>query len=175
MRILLTGAGFSRNWGGWLASEAFEYLLGCNLDQQTRDLLWRSKEEGGGFEDTLADLANAKDADSENRLNDLTTVLVGMFDAMSRGFAQRQTLEFQDQPEKPYMVATFLSKFEAIFTLNQDTLLEQHYFGLFGAGDKWTNCRAPGVKRRDSDEAYRKRHRPRRDGARRQQFHNRPD
>jgi hypothetical protein len=28
--ILLTGAGFSRNWGGWLANEAFEYLLGCS-------------------------------------------------------------------------------------------------------------------------------------------------
>jgi hypothetical protein len=27
--ILLTGAGFSCNWGGWLADEAFEYLLGC--------------------------------------------------------------------------------------------------------------------------------------------------
>src|ERR1700730_9485937 len=26
--ILLTGAGFSRNWGGWLATEAFEYLIG---------------------------------------------------------------------------------------------------------------------------------------------------
>ena len=26
---LLLGAGFSRNWGGWVASEAFEYLLGC--------------------------------------------------------------------------------------------------------------------------------------------------
>jgi hypothetical protein len=26
--ILLTGAGFSRNWGGLLADEAFEYLLG---------------------------------------------------------------------------------------------------------------------------------------------------
>jgi len=26
--LLLLGAGFSRNWGGWLASEAFEYLLG---------------------------------------------------------------------------------------------------------------------------------------------------
>jgi hypothetical protein len=26
---LLTGAGFSYNWGGWLAIEAFEYLLGA--------------------------------------------------------------------------------------------------------------------------------------------------
>jgi hypothetical protein len=27
--VLLTGATFSHNWGGWLASESFEYLLGC--------------------------------------------------------------------------------------------------------------------------------------------------
>ena len=53
--ILLTGAGFSHNWGGWLASEAFEYLLGCTeIDQGTRQLLWASRDEGGGFEDTLA-------------------------------------------------------------------------------------------------------------------------
>ena len=26
--VLQTGAGFTRNWGGWLANEAFEYLLG---------------------------------------------------------------------------------------------------------------------------------------------------
>ena len=25
--LLLIGAGFSRNWGGWLATEAFEHLL----------------------------------------------------------------------------------------------------------------------------------------------------
>jgi hypothetical protein len=35
--ILLTGAGFSYNGGGWLASEAFEHLLGCTeIDQETR-------------------------------------------------------------------------------------------------------------------------------------------
>ena len=27
--IALLGAGFSRDWGGWLANEAFGYLLGC--------------------------------------------------------------------------------------------------------------------------------------------------
>ena len=27
-KLLLLGAGFSRNWGGWLATEVFEYLLG---------------------------------------------------------------------------------------------------------------------------------------------------
>jgi hypothetical protein len=84
-RILLTGAGFSRNWGGWLASEAFEYLLGCTeLDHETRRLLWRSKESGGGFENTLADLANAKDNEGNRRLNNLTAALVGMFNAMGK-------------------------------------------------------------------------------------------
>jgi hypothetical protein len=39
--ILLTGAGFSRNWGGWLANEAFEYLLGVDgLNPRVRGMLW---------------------------------------------------------------------------------------------------------------------------------------
>jgi hypothetical protein len=28
--LLLTDAGFSRNWGGWLVDECFEYLLSCS-------------------------------------------------------------------------------------------------------------------------------------------------
>ncbi|MCP1845798.1 hypothetical protein ACVIHI_008738 [Bradyrhizobium sp. USDA 4524] len=49
--ILLTGAGFSRNWGGWLANEVFEYLLGQDgLHLRTRELLWDHKERGTGFE-----------------------------------------------------------------------------------------------------------------------------
>src|SRR6266567_8959832 len=106
-RVLLTGAGFSRNWGGWLASEAFEYLLGCTeIDQETQNLLWRSKESGGGFEDTLADLANAKDAQGKKRFDELTAALVGMFNAMGLGFMQRNNLEFRNRPKD--MVGTFL-------------------------------------------------------------------
>jgi hypothetical protein len=142
-RILLTGAGFSRNWGGWLASEAFEYLLGCTeIDQETRRLLWRTKESGGGFEDTLADLASAKDAQGKKRYDDLTAALVGMFNAMTQGFMQRQ---FEFQNDVRYLVATFLAQFDAIFTLNQDTLLELHYLGYI-TGGKYGACRIPGVK-----------------------------
>ena len=55
--VLLTGAGFSRNWGGWLATEAFEYLIGCpEVDEPLRRLLWKHKSRGGGFEDALAEL-----------------------------------------------------------------------------------------------------------------------
>lgn len=153
--ILLTGAGFSRNWGGWLVSEAFEYLLGCSeIDDETRRLLWVSRDEGGGFEDTLALLANpsrnalaelatGEEAGSgERRLNDLTTAIVGMFNAMGRGYMQRQ---FEFQNDVRYMVKTFLSRFDAIFTLNQDTLLELHYLDR-AVGGKWNGFRIPGIK-----------------------------
>ncbi len=54
--ILLLGAGFSRNWGGWLANEAFEYLLGCReIDTETRERLLSHKNTDG-FEGMLAEL-----------------------------------------------------------------------------------------------------------------------
>ncbi len=66
---LLTGSGFSRNWGGWLANEAFEYLLGCEeIDNLLRHKLWQSKTSGNGFEDTLADLQQAYNHDRDARL-----------------------------------------------------------------------------------------------------------
>ena len=52
-RVLLTGAGFSRNWGGMLAGDVFPYLLGCDeLDDELRRQLWRDRS----FEDVLAAL-----------------------------------------------------------------------------------------------------------------------
>jgi hypothetical protein len=53
--ILLTGAGFSYNWGGYLAKEAFDYLLGVTEpDDDLRRLLWAHQVKGWGFEITLA-------------------------------------------------------------------------------------------------------------------------
>jgi hypothetical protein len=73
--VLLLRAGFSRNWGGWLANEAFEYLLGCpQIDTGTRDLLWRHRRTGG-FESGLGELQEAyfrrDDAISEQNLRKL--------------------------------------------------------------------------------------------------------
>jgi len=71
--ILLTGAGFSHNWGGWLADETFEYLLGCpEIDAPTRNALWRSKNNRQGFEDALAGLQHPTSPDDERRLNTLS-------------------------------------------------------------------------------------------------------
>lgn len=49
---LLLGAGISRNWGGWPASEAFEYLLGRQEiagNEPLRRLLWKPPKALGHF------------------------------------------------------------------------------------------------------------------------------
>src|ERR1700741_3758638 len=83
-RILLTGAGFSRNWGGWLANEAFEYLLGCDgIHPRARQYLWNHKERGTGFEgvyQALKDEAtNLADTEVFKQFHDMVS---GMFHVM---------------------------------------------------------------------------------------------
>ena len=42
------------------------------------------------------------------------------------------------------MVTPFLNQFDAIFTVNQDTLLETHYFE--GTLPRWSGVQLPGMK-----------------------------
>jgi hypothetical protein len=149
--VLLTGAGFSRNWGGWLASEAFEYLLGCTkLDSDLRTLLWKSKGAGGGFEDALADLqveyTRAPVPATKKRLDTLQSALAGMFNAMNNAFA---TTNFELGNDARLSIKNLLVRFDAIFTLNQDLLLEQHYPDIsvaHSSGGKWSGSQMPGLK-----------------------------
>ena len=70
-RFLLLGAGFSRNWGGWLASEVFEYLLGTPevlADDGLRTHLWNYRL--GGFEDAINELQRAILASAERQPED---------------------------------------------------------------------------------------------------------
>jgi hypothetical protein len=145
---LLAGAGFSRNWGGWLANEAFEYLLGCDeIDDNLRHKLWRSKTNGNGFEDTLADLQQAcnhnRDSAVGNQLKILESALVGMFNAMAQSFMRR---DFELNTDNRYSIRSFIERFDAIFTLNQDTLLEYHYLHTVVGRGRWSAARIPGVR-----------------------------
>ena len=146
--ILLLGAGFSRNWGGWLASEAFEYLLGCpeiasNTD--LRQLLWRHQTTGG-FENALAELQNA-DSQDNSQLGALQTAVKSMFKDMNKAFFETVEFELQTPAYIPRTIATFLSRFDAIFTLNQDLLLEHHYLQNMNLGNpKWRGAQLPGMK-----------------------------
>jgi hypothetical protein len=148
--ILLTGAGFSRNWGGWLASEAFEYLLGCpEVDAGLRDLLWRQKRVGG-FEGALAKLQQEHHSGSTSldpQLANLQKALLRMFADMDAAFGR---VQFEFQNSREYLIALFLTRFHAIFTLNQDLLLERHYLNdnvsLLSA-QRWDGAHIPGMRR----------------------------
>ena len=131
--VLLLGAGFSRNWGGWLATEAFEYLLGTSevqRDDVLRALLWKHQREGG-FEDAIAELQGLVRRDPRDpegaRLSDLLAAVLRMFSDMNAAMAA------SDWDFMPFVgnvsmgVGPFLAKFDAIFTLNQDLLLEHRY------------------------------------------------
>ena len=88
---LLTGAGFSRNWGGWLANEAFEYLLGSpEIDDYLRNTLWGAKLGGEGFEVALSMVQDAyasnKSDETKQRLDRLTQAVIGMFKTMQAAF-----------------------------------------------------------------------------------------
>jgi hypothetical protein len=138
------GAGFSRNWGGWLASEVFEYLLGSSrLDEALRQLLWRHKDRGG-FVGALTELQeehfDSTRSEPEGHLMDLQAAILDMFNDMDEAFGE-VTFELQDDIES--LVRSFIVRFDAIFTLNQDLLLERHYldgnveFSSFRPWDGW--------------------------------------
>jgi hypothetical protein len=149
--LLLLGAGFSHNWGGWLASEVFEYLLG---DPQIKDnsflrnLLWEHQHTGG-FENALEELNQllVRDPRFANDHNSLYAAVRRMFDAMNAGY-RGKGLEFRKPFGHDHPMRDFLVRFKAVFSLNQDTLLEQIYLA-----DKsnlidsfaWRNWQIPGM------------------------------
>jgi hypothetical protein len=145
--ILLTGAGFTRNWGGWLANEAFEYVLGRReVSNELRRYLWKDKLDGQGFEDTLAKLQLNRqqgDARAGEMVQEFGRALVAMFGEMNQALS-RQTFEWQN--ETSMMIRPFLSNFDYIFTLNQDVLLECHYLADGNPRGRFNGVRMPGLR-----------------------------
>jgi hypothetical protein len=144
--LLLTGAGFSQNWGGLLAADFFGRLLGDDsLDSVTRGLLFDHREQGG-FEHVMAllqaEYKRDNTSEAEDRLRNFTAAVMGLFNNMNNNYLHT-TFEFQN--EVRYMVRSFLERFDVLFTLNQDALLEAHYFQGF-IGGRWDSWDLPGTK-----------------------------
>ena len=164
--VLLLGAGFSKNWGGWLGAEAFEYLLGYPAVRDNaalREILWKH-QSSGGFEAALAEVQNAYRSDPAGHKAELDSVQGGvskMFDDMNSAFLEpRFGFQFH-QTSIERTVVTFLSKFDAIFTLNQDLLLERHYLiaNLAEAPEpyrRWRSHDLPGMCPNSDDHGYQK-------------------
>jgi hypothetical protein len=54
--------------------------------------------------------------------------------------------EFENPPSVQHSMASFLTRFNAIFTLNQDALLEQHYNPMIGPPMNWGGVHSPGMR-----------------------------
>ncbi|MCW0159670.1 SIR2 family protein [Burkholderia pseudomallei] len=138
---LLLGAGFSRNCGGWLSNEV------------TDDLVWRLRDHPEicevllqwGFEGALFDLRSRharREIDAEP-IQLLEAAISDSFRAMNMSFAA-QRLQFEFGQEARSSITDFWARFDAIFTLNQDILLELHYDPTL-TRRRWAGIQWPGV------------------------------
>lgn len=143
--IALLGAGFSRNWGGWLAPEVFGELLSrLGHDRETYQRLRRS----GNFEDTLAELQaevrSQGSADANARLQNFELAVQSTFAEMNSVFAAFSGWGLSNDVADS--IDAFLSRFDAIYTLNQDLLLELHYRIQPIGSRRWAGISYPGMQ-----------------------------
>lgn len=113
-------------------------------DKSIRDLLWNYRRKGG-FEAALAELQE-RNQPSDPRLNNLQNALMQMFIDMDQAF---QGIQFEFSHYLKQSIAGFLSRFDAIFTLNQDLLLERHYLNdniMLMSNQRWNGYNLPGLK-----------------------------
>src|SRR5262245_49468981 len=123
--VLLLGAGFSRNWNGRLASEMRSDLLAAlHSDAHLLRLLQQHD-----FETVIsmvqADFARTPNEETRQRLHRAQDVVRAIFGSMNDVFMRRGTMEFGN--DAAFMIQKWLTRFDAIFTLNQDLLPEFHY------------------------------------------------
>jgi hypothetical protein len=142
--ILLTGAGFTRNWGGWLAKELEGDLL---ARLATLEPLRRLIENSENFEHALSQLRSNEVSGvglAGGSVRVLEEAIRASFAAMNLSLAQRPSLDLS--PEHPRAISGFLAMFDAIFTLNQDLLLEFHYYATGFSGSDWIGSFYPGLE-----------------------------
>ncbi|MET0482815.1 MAG: hypothetical protein ABWZ27_07865 [Aestuariivirgaceae bacterium] len=81
------------------------------------------------------------------QLTNLQEALLRMFADMDAAFGR---VQFEFQNSRECLIALFLTRFHAIFTLNQDLLLERHYLNdnvsLLSA-QGWDGAHIPGMRR----------------------------
>jgi hypothetical protein len=138
---LLLGAGFSRNWGGSLSEEITGSLLGELQDQPELSRALRQ----GPFEDAFQGFVPAPGPPqtvAKQRL--FQDAVMGVFSRLNRTFVQLMNFEFN--PDRQFSVKDFLARFDAIFTLNQDLLLEIHYMQTFIQQRGFNSVVLPGMR-----------------------------
>jgi SIR2-like domain len=154
-RFLLLGAGFTRNWGGPLASEMFNLLIGrkpINEMPVLRDALVRHRERGGfeaAFGEIQAEYERSHSPQSLAHLRGFQDAIAEVFSDLD-GALSNATFEFQAPPDNSNELVKFLTAFDAIFSLNQDLMLERHYLDMLrvslASGNRWNGWEFPGMR-----------------------------
>ncbi len=143
-RVALLGAGFSRNWDGWLAHE-IKGKLRARLHADPE--LGRLLNESPSFEEALSRVQREykaqQSASSKAKLDRLQQAILDVFGRMNHAFAQMPSMEFSN--DMAFSIQSFLAKFDAIFTLNQDLLFELHYNIEVGRSNRWNGHNFPGM------------------------------
>ena len=105
-----------------------------------------------GFESVLQELrddfASSPGTNTERPLQEFDKMLSGMFTTMNQGFGDFEPAKNAGLGPQPTFVRDFLCRFDAIFTLNQDTLLEQNYLRSDvreGSQGRWLGAQSPGL------------------------------
>ena len=155
-RFLLLGAGFTRNWGGPLASEMFNLLIGLKPINQMpvlREALVRHRDRGG-FEAAIgeiqAEYERSRSPQSLAHLRGFQDAIAEVFSDLDTALSNA-TFEFQAPPENSGVFVKFLTAFDAIFSLNQDLMLERHYLHhplnvTLASGNRWNGWEFPGMR-----------------------------
>lgn len=144
-RVLLLGAGFSRNWNGWLSAE----IIGDLYSRLAEDAeLGQVLDHAANFEDALSEVQEQYKVDpsdeKRSRLERMQAAVKSTFRTMNEAFAARPGMEFSN--ERRFSITDFLARFDAIFTLNQDLLFELHYNIELHEPRRWNGHHFPGMQ-----------------------------
>jgi len=152
--ILLLGAGFSKNWGAPITSELFQALIAdpeVRTNGAIHGLLWQNRSN---FENALAQLQDRFRHDPQANREPLLLMqraLLRIFERIN-GIFRNQDFELHQERltvDRNRTVVEFLAKFDAIFTLNQDLLLEIHYLDRVHnqfTNRRWNGNSVPGMQ-----------------------------
>jgi hypothetical protein len=132
---LLIGAGLTRDWGGPLSSE----VTGSLLADLHNDAALTTALRKGAFESVFQGFQTPAALQFQD-------AVVNLYQRLNKALLDVR-FEFANPPLAGFRVMDFLAKFDAIFTLNQDLLIEGHHFELFGGRQgRWSGVVVPGMK-----------------------------
>ena len=103
----------------------------------------------GNYEATVQHFRDLAKSGDDAEYKRLMGILTGMFRAMNNAYGIRR-FRFDTTTDTRYQLSKFMHRFDWIFTLNQDTLLEQHYFtnGFdLASQNRWDGPAIPGIEK----------------------------